>query len=81
MLNFNSEYFFTVISNTPQNRRPSVTVRRASYNYNLYEQYFAITESQAEYTSGYFWYTERKASVHLVLILKNASTTWELLSC
>lgn len=57
-----------------------MTVTRASYNYNLYKKYFAITESQAEYTSGYFWYSEKKVSVHLVPSLKNASTTWELLS-
>jgi len=57
-----------------------MTVTKASYNSNFYEQYFAITESQAEYTSGYFWNSEKKVLVHLVSILKNASTTWELLS-
>lgn len=57
-----------------------MTVTRASYNYNLYEQYFAITESLAEYTGEYFWYTERKVSVCLVPVLKNAGIIWELLS-
>lgn len=36
-----------MISNIPENRRPSVTVTTASYNYNLYEQYFAITCRQS----------------------------------
>lgn len=47
-----------------------MTIIRASYSYNLYEQYFAITESQAEYTSRYFRYSEMKVSVHLVPDLK-----------
>lgn len=56
-----------------------MTLTRASYNYNLYEQYFATTESQAEYTPGWFWYSEREVSGHLIPVLTNASTTWELL--
>lgn len=49
-----------------------MTLTRASYNYNLYEQYFATTENQAEYTPGWFWYSEREVSGHLIPVLTNA---------